>query len=176
MNLSNVEMRRRLQGTWQMPQTDNHQTTVTLHHNGPMHMTIAACSPRERGRQILSGDQVSGNWYITDRKRPRGAAGSLSSSSSSFGSSFRPPLPRDRRSDSVKGPYIVLNVQDLPKAIANVHIFGIRVDLANWAVAFDELSGGYHLRIVDLSNFAESIEVEVGNGQVQTWHRIKRES
>jgi len=172
MDLDNIEIHRRLQGSWHMPQADHHQTTVTLHHNGSMHMTIAARSAKERSRQLLAGDQASGNWHITARKRPRGI---LSSSSSSFGSSFRPPLPRDNRApDSKKGPFIVLNIQDLPKAIANVRIFGFRADLANWAVSLDELSGGYHLRIVDLSNYEDSIELEVGNGLVQTWHRIKR--
>ncbi len=172
-----VEVGRRLQGTWLPPETKSCQITITLQFNNEFYMTIHALSTGEKVAQQLKGDKATGTWNIRKRRRPTSGPAALARESS--GSSlrlFRPDLPHIAENDKdapVEGPFLVLRINDLPKALLNIKI-GVPLDIANWAVGVDELAGSRFFRIVDLDNYEKSIELEVGKGVVQTWRRVSR--
>lgn len=71
-----------------------------------------------------------------------------------------------------QGPFLVLNVLDVPRSIANVRIFGVKADIANWAMTLDELAGGRFFKICDYSDPA-LLTLSAGDGIMEQWGRIQ---
>lgn len=172
VKMDTVALRKHLVGTWLLPETRDHTSTISLSHEGWMRMTIASASWKERFRQQLSGDLATGNWR-TSMQRPTSPKSSSARSSSSLSSSFRPPLAggAGNRADE-QGPFLVLNVLDVPRSIANVRIFGVKADIANWAMTLDELAGGRFFKICDYSDPA-LLTLSAGDGIMEQWGRIQ---
>ncbi len=171
-----IELRNRLTGRWLMPGSEGvHASTIALLADGSMRITLPAVTVRQRTQQLMAGDTITGNWYLLGRAGRRTAGSSVTASVSSASSSFLPAVLRAQRPPppGTRGPFLVLNIQDLPKAIANVQIFGVRIDIANWVVAADELAAGRHIKLIDVADIDTQITVQMPDRSTQTWRRIE---
>src|SRR5712691_2027043 len=68
-----------------------------------------------------------------------------------------------------EGPWLVLNFQDLPKAVGNIKVFGARLDIINWIIAAGELGTGSHIKLLDHGNLGKHVTVRMPDGSQQTW-------
>lgn len=164
-------LRTEIAGTWLMTSENVLAPTITLQDNAVMHMVLPATNGKERARQMVSGDTITGNWYLQSVASRRSKLASVGSITSSL---LQKPL-RNGQAPSAKdaGPFLVLNFQDLPKAIGNIKMFGFRLDIINWIIAADELGAGRHIQLLDHANLRERLSVRMPDSSRQTWVRVR---
>lgn len=175
-NDEHIKLREKVSGTWLLPWKGERTATLVLNPEGWMRMTVPATTGGGRIKQVLSGDTVTGNWALVNRARERTLLESSVQGSARIGSSsFIPDILSGAKqpSSAAKGPFILLNIQDVPKAIANVRLFGVRIDAANIVVAADEVGGGRYIKVMDSSQTGTELTVRMPDGTVQTWQRIR---
>jgi hypothetical protein len=170
------EIKKRLQGSWQLPLHSSCSVTMFLQKTGEFRYIINATTSGERIRQLLAGHEILGTWSVHDKPLAKGfldssARGSLGSSFRMVTYTFAPPTQRaepQKYDQDEKGPFLCLNFTDLAKSVANINIVGIRVEVANWINKLREVIAPDVFKILDLT--PEQLQLE-GRKGIELWRK-----